>query len=616
MKSLMFLWRELLIDMSNLCRVGAPIGESSSTTTMSCADFEVLQRRVDNEGLSFLTITLPSLAEDLQKGLMLGEVTPESFRPFKKMAKGSRNPAFLQVFFGLVFDATTGRLLDSVNTDAIYAIRQLSLFFSKIELECSKERIEFAINKYIECELEVKQNDRNLDDDLLRRFDRINLLLSADAFQDIDQKVYDGTLLPKHGPGKTADGKFGNEKFQFTDWTRRLESITPYQEYAIPNLRHYNVDVAASVNLREPGTELPVRVVTVPKTLKTPRIIAIEPSYMQYIQQALSMALVDELESPRGNHFGLIGFTHQEPNQFMALRGSVDGSLATLDLSEASDRVSNQLVRRMLHPFPHFGEAVDASRSRKADVPGHGVIRLAKFASMGSALTFPIEAVVFLTIVLIGIELELKRPINLRDIKSLKGRVRVYGDDIVVPVEYARSAVVALEAFGLKVNSQKSFWIGRFRESCGKEYYDGHDVSITRVRRMLPSQRSDVREIISTVALRNNLYRSGCWRSAAYLDDYLKRLIPLPNVNDTSPVLGRISFLGYETQRSCTLLHRPLVKGYQVRTDYRDSYLDGHSALLKCFLKRSDEPFADKKHLERHGRSEAVNIKLGWGQPF
>jgi len=125
----------------------------------------------------------------------------------------------------------------------------------------------------------------------------------------------------------------------------------------------------------------------------------------------------------------------------------MNGNLATLDLSEASDRVSNQHVRLLVKNHRALREAVDATRSRKADVLGK-TIRLAKFASMGSALCFPFEALVFATIVFVGIERELNRQLTQKDIESFYGRVRVYGDDIIVPVEYVESVVRELEALG------------------------------------------------------------------------------------------------------------------------------------------------------------------------
>jgi len=336
---------------------------------------------------------------------------------------------------------------------------------------------------------------------------------------------------------------------------------------------------------------------------------------MQYMQQAIRLAIYEDVK--RDNllsHF--ISFDDQAPNQRMALKGSLDGSLATLDLSEASDRVSNQHVRALMARWPLLAEAVDATRSRKADVDGYGVIRLAKFASMGSALTFPIEAMVFLTVVMMGIEDVLKRQLTSRDLLRLRGSVRIFGDDIIVPKEYALSVVSRLEAFGLKVNGNKSFWTGRFRESCVKEYYAGHDVSIVKVRRVLPSQREHVSEIISLVETRNQFYKSGLWTTTRYLDNIIERLIPFPAVAETSPGLGRFSFLGYETQKWSRDLQAPLVKAYVPHSQLPISQLDDYGALLKFFLKRGELPFADRDHLERAGRPKRVNIKLRMVQPF
>jgi len=311
-----------------------------------------------------------------------------------------------------------------------------------------------------------------------------------------------------------------------------------------------------------------------------------------------------------------IKFDDQNPNRESARLGSLYGDLATLDLSEASDSVSNQLVRIMLHKFPNLGEAVEACRSRKANVPGHGVKRLAKFASMGSALCFPMEALVFYTLVLLGIERELNRPLTRKMIKRLSRQVRIFGDDIIVPGKYVRSVVVTLETFGFQVNSDKSFWTGKFRESCGKEYYAGFDVSVVKCRRVLPAHRRHVQELISLVEFRNQMYFAGNWSTCRYVDNIVKGIIPFPFVAPTSPALGRHSFMGYETQKLCPYLHRPLVKAYVVYSKLPSDFLDGPGALLKFFLKRGNLPFDDEKHLERAGRPKGVGIKCRWAPAY
>lgn len=472
MKSpLLLLWQCAAEELAARCR------------TSTSRDFETVAARFEHEGESFLTITLPTFGSALEKGLASGRVTPQDFAAFKTAAR-SGLPAFLRGFLELVFDCNSGLLLDAPNVDAIFAIRQLTLMFGKIELECSKERQVRALNKFVECEQGVKKSDSGRTEADNLSFSRMSRLLWADVFALVDGAIHDGTVIPKHGPGATADRLAGNSKYDVSEWPSRLEGIFPFGEYALPSWRHAS-DVSR-VHFLDPGSERPVKVTLVPKTLKTPRVIAIEPTAMQYMQQAVHRALVGVIQSSDSDFGWLLGFKDQAPNQRLAREGSENGSLATLDLSEASDRVSNSLVRLMLSPHRWLHDGVDACRSRTAEVDGHGKIRLAKFASMGSALTFPIEALVFATVVMLGVEQSRGKQMSRSDIQKLRGRVRVYGDDIVVPVEYAESVTRTLEAFGLKVNVNKSFWTGRFRESCGGDYYAGHDVTVVRLRQFFP----------------------------------------------------------------------------------------------------------------------------------
>jgi len=604
LKSLTLLWEKVALDYATRCCARATM------------DIKTVQGRTEHEGLSFLTITLPTFGKDFQKSLDQGFVDDRSFLAFSKWKRslGSRLPAFLQGFSRLVFSPSTGVLYDEPDIDAILAIRQLTLMFSKILLPCSDARVAKSMSDYVACEQDVKRSDANLRSEDLSDFKRVSSVLFQRLFTIMDRKIYNGEVMPKHGPGATADKLRGNAKFNQRTWTTRLDRLFPFGENIFPSWSYY--DQFSGVSLLEPGQEYPVRVIPVPKTLKTPRIIAIEPTAMQYAQQGILELFLDSLKGFDSLN-SLLGFDDQEPNQLMARHGSSSGELATLDLSEASDRVSNQLVREMVSQFPHLREGFDCTRSRKADVPGHGVIRLAKFASMGSALCFPVEAMVFLTLVFLGIERELRAPVSDDMILSYVNKVRIYGDDIIIPVDFAHSVVDTLELFGARVNVDKSFWIGRFRESCGKEYYDGHDVSIVKVRRVFPTQRKHVQEVISLVSLRNQLYRAGCWGTCKWLDSYISRIVKhYPLVEESSPVLGRHSFLGYETQRMHKTLHSPLVKGYIVSSRIPSDPLDGPGALLKFFLKRGGQPSVDGRHLERAGRPHAVDIKLRWGSPF
>jgi len=568
---------------------------------------EYVEERSTHEGVSFLTITLPSFAKDFELSLERGYVDNTVFLSFKK---NGRLPAFLQGFACLVFDRGTGVLLDKPNVDAIYAVRQLTLLFSKILLDCARERVATAFDEFVKCEQEVKERTGLPN---YSSFRRISALVFGTAFSRMDSDVYYGKLVPKHGPGATADFLVGNQKFTQRTWPCRLEPYFPYGEMVLPNWSYW--EQLDEVDFLEPEAEIPVRVISVPKTMKTPRIIAIEPTAMQYAQQAILRSFREAIQGNLLDSF--IGLDDQTPNQRMARQGSVRLDLATLDLSEASDRVSSECVSNLLANHRHLHDAVFACRSRRALLPGGDVISLSKFASMGSALCFPMEASVFLVAIILGIEQDLGRPFTRQDLQSLVGRVRVFGDDIIVPVDHVRSVIASLEYFGLKVNTNKSFWNGKFRESCGKEYFDGTDVSVVRVRRVFPSSRRNVQEIISTVSLRNQLFQAGIEGAVSLLDRRMLRILGhFPYIKEGSPVLGRLTnepvLTGSVVKNSISK-----VKGWMIRPIIPHNEIDGWPALRKC-LSSLEERAPDTMpvsgdHLRRSGRPRVVDIKLGMG---
>jgi len=435
------------------------------------------------------------------------------------------------------------------------------------------------------------------------------------------------SFVPRHGPGATADRLRGNAKYSISKWPRRLESVFPYGDYALPQLALYNE--LDHVEFLEPGAEIPVKVIPVPKTDKTPRIIAVEPTAMQYAQQGIFQKIVYRLENAvefpppfGGKEFDLgkffVGFEDQEANRILARKGSLDGSLATLDLSEASDRVLNSHVLLLFERFPRLSEAIQATRSSHANVPGHGVIPLTKFSSMGSALCFPVEAMVFTTIVFCAIAKERGVPLNRKLIMSLRGKVRVYGDDIIVPVDCVQRVIQFLEAFGLRVNKGKSFWNGKFRESCGGDYYNGEWVTPIRLRKELPRSLADVDGVVGLIAFRNLLYWGGYWETVARLDDRIRTLLKgrFPIVESTAAGLGRQSVLPYQEEWQDAKLHDPRVSGAIVKHKIPKSKASGSGALLKFLIKQGVLPSQDEKHLERQGRPSVSRIKLKGIRPY
>jgi hypothetical protein len=615
MKSLLGLMQCVLKDMGTLCGV---------TTDL---DYKYIKVRTEHEGLTFLSVRLASFAKDLEKALSKGFVADDAFYGFRRRAG---LPELLRGFLQQVF-SPDGMLLPDPNPDCIYAVRQVALLCEKVRVDYSEDIVQRAINGYLESERNVKLLDRRLSagelDDSLSSLRKIFILLWGDVLSSTERALLSQEgLVPRHGPGKTADRLVGNQKWMQSTWPVRLDEWFPHQEYLVPNLRYWR-EATEHVTFLSHTEEQPVKVVTVPKTVGKARIIAMEPTAMQYCQQALDRELRRNLDKFR---LGFVSLRDQRPNQDAALKGSLSGELATLDLSAASDSLSNQLVIELLSPWRHLSGAVQACRSYRADVQGE-VIHLSKFASMGSALCFPLETMVFVALAVAGTLMDMKhsnlRTITRREVETLQGQVRAYGDDIIVPSAHAPRVIEWLEAFGFKVNSEKSFWTGRFRESCGKEYYDGIDVSIVRVRELLSASPRSGSEVISTVSLRNQAYWSGMWHTARWLDDFLSSgLHHYPVVMNTSGTLGRHSVLGYETQRIDQFLQSPMVRGYAVKAQLPSNPLNEVWALMKVLCVEQSEieevfDFLDSvrltpDHLILSGRLPTVTLKLAWRSPL
>lgn len=611
MKSLLQLWIELADQVGSLCRVS------------TSRDQEYVTGRVEAEGVSFLTITLPSYARAFEQALRDEVISPDLFPGFRTR-KGEAGPMFLSGLARRVFDYDSGAVLQDPDPNSIFGVRQLTLFFNRLELECTDARKQKAIDGYLAVEEELRERDERYGDDfpLAGEFQAVARLLYDRVLSRLDDDILIGNITGRHGSGQTADRLQGNLKYDFVEWPERLEEVFPFGDHAQPSRTFDYVRARASFLPRD--QERAAKLSLVPKTLKTPRVICIEPTCMQYMQQGIMQKLVDYLEdSPILN--GMIGFRDQTPNQRLAKEGSVSGLLATLDLSEASDRVSNQHVFVLVHDYPFVWRGLSATRSEKVDVPGHGVINVAKFASMGSATCFPIEAMVFLAVVFVGIQRSLHRPLTMEDVRSLHGRVRVYGDDIIVPTHYARDVIDCLEAFGFKVNTNKSFWTGKFRESCGAEFYDGHNVSVVRCRRELPRSRGDARQIISAVSMRNHFWMKGLFEICESLDSMLESVLGSENFPRMLPNLSSVSFTGEVGTGSAVLgrfdwvadvtghsrhYHHPVVRGWVARTKKPKSVASGEGSLLKMFLLGGSNALSDREHLLRYGRPKAVAISL------
>lgn len=193
----------------------------------------------------------------------------------------------------------------------------------------------------------------------------------------------------------------------------------------------------------------------VPKTAKTDRTIAIEPLWNSYLQKGIDNYMRQKLR-----RIG-VDLTDQSKNQELARLGSIDSSYATIDLSAASDSVSIELCRELLPP--DWFNLLRATRSPCYKY-GDEIRRYEKFASMGNGFCFPLESLIFAAAVH-SVYVETGHAFRL-----------VYGDDIIVQQGSALLVIERLKFLGFKTNTDKTFCLGPFRESCGADYYLGVNV--------------------------------------------------------------------------------------------------------------------------------------------
>jgi len=193
---------------------------------------------------------------------------------------------------------------------------------------------------------------------------------------------------------------------------------------------------------------------TVPKSAKTDRGICAEPTLNSYVQLGIGQMIRSKL-ARRG-----VDLNSQQKNQRLASE-AYDRSLATIDLSAASDSIAWSTVLSLLPP--NWFELLDLCRSTHSLVDGQ-VIELEKFSSMGNGYTFELESLIFASLAFSIVP------------RDQWDDVSIYGDDIIVPADYAVDLIEALNYFGFRVNESKSFLAGSFFESCGTDWFKGFDV--------------------------------------------------------------------------------------------------------------------------------------------
>jgi len=248
-----------------------------------------------------------------------------------------------------------------------------------------------------------------------------------------------GAQAFESGFGTTASGKF--EK-QIT----LTESLYPFYKSILgPDWWQHQADA-----LIVKGNEY----TDVLKNAKTRRGICKEPKLNSFVQLGVG-ALFRSILKRNG-----IDLDDQSRNQEFARTAYMRGH-STIDLKRASDSKAFMLVKSLLDT--DWFALVDVCRSPYTFVEGRWH-PLEKFSSMGNGYTFELESLIFLAMARSVVP------------KEEWHEICVYGDDLIVPHEYAQPLIDTLNSLGFEVNTEKSYLAGNFFESCGADFFKGHPV--------------------------------------------------------------------------------------------------------------------------------------------
>jgi len=611
-------------------------------------DFKRLSSAIEHHGLWFVLETMPQYRKHFDKCLDAGRLTRSSLLHMKPWKPESTVPRLFKGLMLRVFDSS-GELLADPDVRAVRHLRELYGVFRKLRLPCSDAAVRSAVDEYIEIDRSLPSPDLDWSNagpmprDLNTKVslhDHPNIMepwrCSPSYTRSGSDDVCDLVLLDfcqrtadiviaelglfdphryrfRHGPGVVADQRFDTDKYQFqSPWSHQLEVAFPYADFAVANY----ACVDATPIHEDASFHASARLIAVPKTISKPRLIASEPTSHQWCQQSIRDFMYSRVKETFLGKF--IKFDDQTINATLALQASSSRSLATVDLSAASDRLSCWVVERLFRQSPSLLTAMKASRSSTVEqdiCSGHSrIIYLRKYSSMGNATTFPVESVSFLIMALAAcLRARGLRP-SIKNIRSFKDKVHVFGDDVVIPTDALVYFEALLHSLHLKVNIDKTFNGIAFRESCGVDACLGQDVTSANVLDV--PRRTGPGSVVSSVDTANNFFQRGYYSVSRYIQRTVNSLgYKIPYTEDGSGLFGWQSFEGRNSHLKLRWnrdLQRVEMKchGITVKTFRRVSQT--HSSLLQFFTEAAKMVTSSTSTIGYQTRRPKASLNLRW----
>jgi len=514
-----------------------------------------LSSAVEHHGLRFITETMAAYRKHFDKCLDARRLTPSHLHHFGVVSKKRVIPHLFKGLTLRVFDHL-GELRNDIDLYSVESLRQLLGVGRKIRVDCGYPNKVAAVAEFIDIDEKCSSPTLNWADPEVTLADQIHvggeisltdhggldLAASKETLTPIEavsvahsvQRAADYIACclghfdpydwcPRHGPGAVSDQRFGVDKYDFRSWPDRLERVFPFADFAFSSWSVAG-DAASDTCVRLISDDVPAKMSCVPKTTKAPRLIAAEPTALQWCQQVIRDYMYRRTNDTCLRKF--IRFDDQTKNGSLALEASSSLSHWTIDLSSASDRISCWHVERVFRRSPHLLSALCATRAQsvRQDITRKHprIVPLRKFSTMGNATTFPVQSLFFLAVCLGAISWKRGIPVAKLVRQASEREVRIFGDDLIVPADCAQIVVDVLHTFRLKVNTAKTFGGSNFRESCGVDAFQGHEVTAANVLDM--PERSRPGSIVSCVDVHNNLLQKGWDRTATMIRQTVERL--------------------------------------------------------------------------------------------
>lgn len=355
----------------------------------------------------------------------------------------------------------TNSIVGGENAAATYLIEEYRSKFCDESITPGSERRANAVSKFLGSEERNRTTNewwRSRDEDFnilprvpLRRFLRFARRLIREILGPLSDELVLGSFSGGASTSRPRTTSHPAWKFDGkADATEEAVKFVDLIHRQAPLLRHYaafnDINVVA-------GNVL----FTVPKKTDIDRCACKEPDLNMFLQKGVGKHIRRRLLRHG------INLNDQSVNRNLARLGSRDNTLATLDLSSASDLISIEVVKCLL-PDEWFLYLNDI-RSHFTQIDEE-TIQLEMFSSMGNGFTFELESLLFYALTRTVLYFE-----------GISGVVSVYGDDIICPSAGYSMVTFVLERFGFLVNEDKSFHTGPFRESCGGHYHNGEDIT-------------------------------------------------------------------------------------------------------------------------------------------